>query len=573
MLDHLILGGTVVDGTGAPARVADIGIRGGRIVAVGEIAEEAIEVTDATGMLVIPGVIDPHTHYDAQLFWDPMASPSNVHGVTTVIGGNCGFTIAPLKAEDAAYTREMLASVEGMSVAALEQGVPWDWHTFADYLDRLEGNVGVNAAFLVGHCALRRYVMGADAVGQEATDEQIAEMRRVLAESIDAGGLGVSTTLSRTHSDGDGQPVASRWSTPAELLALCEVVGERPGTTLEAMTDGCLDRFSDEEIELFSDMSATARRPLNWNVLTVDSREPGRIPRQLSAGDVAAAKGGRIVALTLPVQVPMNMSFLNHCGLFLIPGWGEILRLPVADRIAKLQDPETQAFMLERAGSEEAGVFRRLADFENYIIGDTYSDANEGLSGRRVGEIAAERGTDPFATLIDIVVADELRTILWPIPPDGDAESWELRRQVWADDRAILGGSDAGAHLDRMCGAPFPTRFLGDTLRGRQLVSVERAVQMMTGDPARLFGLTDRGHIAEGAHADLVVLDPETVGAEHARLVHDLPGDSPRLTADPIGVVKVLVNGTVTVVDGKATGALPGTVLRSGRHTETVATS
>ena len=573
MLDHLILGGTVVDGTGAPARVADIGIRGGRIVAVGEIAEEAIEVTDATGMLVIPGVIDPHTHYDAQLFWDPMASPSNVHGVTTVIGGNCGFTIAPLKAEDAAYTREMLASVEGMSVAALEQGVPWDWHTFADYLDRLEGNVGVNAAFLVGHCALRRYVMGADAVGQEATDEQIAEMRRVLAESIDAGGLGFSTTLSRTHSDGDGQPVASRWSTPAELLALCEVVGERPGTTLEAMTDGCLDRFSDEEIELFSDMSATARRPLNWNVLTVDSREPGRIPRQLSAGDVAAAKGGRIVALTLPVQVPMNMSFLNHCGLFLIPGWGEILRLPVADRIAKLQDPETQAFMLERAGSEEAGVFRRLADFENYIIGDTYSDANEGLSGRRVGEIAAERGTDPFATLIDIVVADELRTILWPIPPDGDAESWELRRQVWADDRAILGGSDAGAHLDRMCGAPFPTRFLGDTLRGRQLVSVERAVQMMTGDPARLFGLTDRGHIAEGAHADLVVLDPETVGAEHARLVHDLPGDSPRLTADPIGVVKVLVNGTVTVVDGKATGALPGTVLRSGRHTETVATS
>ncbi|NLD77951.1 MAG: amidohydrolase family protein, partial [Acidimicrobiales bacterium] len=251
MLDHLITGGTVIDGTGAPARAADVGVKDGRIVAVaepGSITEEATEVIDASGKLVIPGVIDPHTHYDAQIFWDPGASPSNIHGVTTVIGGNCGFTLAPLRAEDAAYTREMMASVEGMSVAALEEGVPWNWETFGDYLDRLEGNIGVNAAFLVGHCALRRYVMGADAVGNEASPEQIDEMRKVLAESIQAGGLGFSTTLSRTHSDGDGQPVASRWSTTEEILALCEVVGEHPGTTLEGMTDGCLDKFSDDEI-------------------------------------------------------------------------------------------------------------------------------------------------------------------------------------------------------------------------------------------------------------------------------------------------------------------------------------
>jgi N-acyl-D-aspartate/D-glutamate deacylase len=573
MLDHLITGGTVVDGTGAPARRADVGVRDGRIVAMGEVTEEAAEVTDATGLLVIPGVIDPHTHYDAQLFWDGGASPSNVHGVTTVIGGNCGFTIAPLRAADGAYTREMLASVEGMSVAALEEGVPWDWHTFGEFLDHLDGKVGVNAAFLVGHCALRRYVMGEDAVGQEATPDQVTEMRRVLAESLAAGGFGLSTTLSRTHTDGDGRPVASRWSTTEELLALSQEVGEHPGTTLEAMTDGCLDRFSDAEIELFADMSAAAGRPLNWNVLTVDSREPGRIPRQLSAGDVAAERGGRVVALTLPVQVPMNMSFLNHCGLFLIPGWGEILRLPIDQRMAQLQEPETQAHLLERATSEEAGVFRRLADFENYLIGDTYSEANDGFKGRRVGDIADERGQDAFATLIEIVVADRLATILWPIPPDGDAESWELRRQVWNDDRAMLGGSDAGAHLDRMCGAPFPTRFLGDTLRGRKLVSLERAVQMMTDVPARIFGLTGRGRLAEGFHADIAIVDPATVGAEHATLVHDLPGDSPRLTAEPIGVVKVLVNGTVTVVDGTPTGDLPGRILRSGRDTETVATA
>ena len=573
MLDQLIKGGTVIDGTGAPGRVADVGVRDGRIVAIGEVTEEAASIIDAKGLLVIPGIIDPHTHYDAQLFWDSGASPSNVHGVTTVIGGNCGFTLAPLRAEDAAYTREMMASVEGMSVAALEAGVPWNWETFGDYLDRLEGNVGVNAAFLVGHCALRRYVMGADAVGSEATPEQLAEMKKVLAESLAAGGLGFSTTLSRTHSDGDGRPVASRWSTPEELLALCSVVQAHDGTTLEAMTDGCLDQFSDEEMELFASMSAAARRPLNWNVLTIDSREPTRVPRQLSAGDLAAEKGGRIVALTLPVLVPMNMSFLNHCGLFLIPGWGEILRLPVTERMAKLSEPETQAYLLERATSPEAGVFKRLADFDNYILGDTYSPDNEGLTGRRVGEVAAERGQDGFACLIDIVVADDLRTVLWPVPPDGDPASWELRRQVWADDRAMLGGSDAGAHLDRMCGAPFPTRFLGDTLRGRKLVSVERAVQLMTQVPAELFGLRHRGRLAEGFHADIAVVDPETVGSELAHLVHDLPGDSPRLTAGSIGVVRVLVNGVVTVVDGTPTGDLPGKVLRSGRDTDTVATS
>jgi len=269
----------------------------------------------------------------------------------------------------------------------------------------------------------------------------------------------------------------------------------------------------------------------------------------------------------------MNMSFLNHCGLFLIPGWGEVLRLPVPERIAQLTDPQVQADLLAHAASPEAGVFKRLADFENYIIGDTYSEANEGLKGRRVGAVAAERDQDAFATLIDIVVADDLATVLWPIPPDGDDASWELRRQVWGDDRAMLGGSDAGAHLDRMCGAPFPTRFLGDCLRGRKLVPVERAVQLMTQVPADLFGLRDRGLLADGFHADITIVDPDTVGSELAELVHDLPGDSPRLTADSIGVVRVLVNGTVTVVDGKATGDLAGRVLRSGRDTDTVATA
>ncbi len=573
MLDVRITGGTVVDGTGSPARPADLAVRDGRIVDVAEpgaIREDAATTIDATGRLVTPGIVDPHTHYDAQLFWDPAASPSNVHGVTTVIGGNCGFTLAPLHAADADYLRRMMAQVEGMALPALEQGADWRWESFADYLDRLDGNIGVNAGFLVGHCAIRRYVMGADSVGHAATPEQVEGMVAELGRSIDAGGLGFSTTLSKTHSDGDGQPVASRWSDRDELLALATEVSRHEGTTLEAVVDGCLDQFSDEDIELFAALSAAGRRPLNWNVLTVDSRVPERVPRQLSAADAARARGGRVVALTMPVLVPMNMSFLNHCGLFLMPGWGEVLRRPVPERIEQLRDPDVRARLLERSQSPEAGVFRRLADFANYVIGDTYSAANDGLKGRVVADIAAERGQEPFDTLLDIVITDELRTVLWPIPPDGDPASWALRQEVWDDPRAMIGGSDAGAHLDRMCGAPYPTRFIGDCLRGRKLTTVENAVRLMTQVPADLFGLVDRGRLAEGWCADIAVFDPETVGAEHASLVHDLPGDSPRLTASSTGVVRVLVNGVVTVVDGQATGERPGTLLRSGRDTRTV---
>src|SRR5271170_1159483 len=221
MLDYVIRSGTVLDGTGAPGRKADVGIKEGMIVAVGTVAEEAERQLDAEGLMVAPGIVDPHTHYDAQLFWDPSASPSNLHGVTTIIGGNCGFTLAPLDAKDADYIRRMMAKVEGMPLAALENGVPWNWSSFGEYLDRLEGNLGVNAGFLVGHCALRRKVMGAERAAEVATDEEIAAMRQLLGDSLAEGGLGFSSSQSRTHSDGDGNPISSRYADRREMLAFC----------------------------------------------------------------------------------------------------------------------------------------------------------------------------------------------------------------------------------------------------------------------------------------------------------------------------------------------------------------
>ncbi|HLH28971.1 MAG TPA: amidohydrolase family protein, partial [Acidimicrobiales bacterium] len=453
---------------------------------------------------------------DAQLFWDPTASPSNLHGVTTVIGGNCGFTLAPIKPADHDYTRRLMAKVEGMPLVALEKGVAWDWTSFSDYLGRLEGNLGVNAGFLVGHCAIRRWVMSEARAGEVADDRELDEMRSLLAESIEAGGLGFSSSQSRTHSDGDGNPISSRNADRREMLAFCEVVRDHAGTTLEYITNGCLDTFSDEEIELMVAMTTTARRPLNWNLLTVDSRTPERTARQLEPSRRARQAGGRIVALTMPTLVPMNMSFRNHCALFLIPGWGDVMGLPVEERKARLSDPAVRSRLDEAAHSESAGVFRRLASWGNYVIGDTYAPENAGLSWRDVASIAEEQGKAPFDALLDLVVADDLRTVLWPKASDGDAASWQARVEAWDDPGTMLGGSDAGAHLDRMCGANYPTSFLGDCLRQRRLVPLERAVRMMTAEPADLFGLVDRGRIAPGMRADVFVFDPETVGSEPA---------------------------------------------------------
>ncbi|MFD5336846.1 N-acyl-D-amino-acid deacylase family protein [Streptomyces hawaiiensis] len=575
MLDHVIKGATVVDGTGAPAYTADVGIRHGRIAVVGTVTEEARSVEDASGLVLAPGFVDPHTHYDAQLFWDPYATPSLNHGVTTVAGGNCGFTLAPLhpdRPEDADYTRRMMSRVEGMALVALEEGAPWSWHSFGEYLDALEGRIAVNAGFMVGHCALRRYVMGPQAVGGQPSQEQLAAMVRLLRESMDAGAWGLSTTQSSSHSDGDGQPVASRHAQPAELLALSRAVGECEGTQIEAIVAGCLDQFSDAEIDLFVEMSAVAGRPLNWNVLTIDAAVPERVPRQLLASEQARKAGGRVVALTMPILTPMNMSLGTFCALNLIPGWGPVLGLPVPERIERLRDADVRAELLRRANSKEAGVFRRLANFGRYVIGDTYSEANAGLTGRVVKDIAEERGQEPFACLVETCANDELRTVLWPMPADNDPASWALRAQTWQHEDVLLGGSDAGAHLDRMCGAPYTTRFLGDCLRGRKLVGLEQAVKMLTDDPARLFGLRERGRIRQGWHADLVLLDPEQIDAGPATLVHDLPGDSPRLDSRALGVRAVWVNGVEALRDDVVTGAVPGRVLRSGRDTETVST-
>jgi N-acyl-D-aspartate/D-glutamate deacylase len=572
MLDLLIKGGTVADGSGAPARRCDVGVRAKRVVAVvdpGTCDEPAARTIDADGLVVMPGFVDLHTHYDAQLFWDPTASPSPLHGVTTVIGGNCGFSLAPAGEENAEYLTRMMARVEGMPLAALEKGLDWRWRSFGEWLDRLEDKVGVNAGFLVGHSALRRAAMGDAAVGSIATAAQRDAMVVLAHEALEQGAFGLSTSQAHTHHDGAGDPVPSRHADRAELEALAAAVSDHSGTTLELIVAGCLNGFSEDEVELMGTLSLLAGRPANWNVLGVSAMSPDRTEHQLAASDTIAARGGRLVALTLPHTLQLRLSFEHGAILDGLPGWREIFGMSHDERIANLKDPAVRSRLRAGASSDEAGILRALANWGRLVILETFAPENAGYEGRTVGEIAAERSQEPFDAMLDIVVADKLRTGLRPPIPETE-QDWVARADVWRDPRAVVGGSDAGAHLDVMCGAIYSTSLLGDGVRKRGLLDWAEAARLLAAVPASLYGLRDRGQIGEGWWADMVVIDPSNVGHGPERTRNDLPGGASRLYAGAEGIEHVLVNGTEVVRAGELTGELPGKILRSGRDSDTV---
>lgn len=571
MLDLLIRNGTVVDGTGEPSRKADVAVKDGRVTAVsgpGEIEEGTRSVLDADGLMVAPGFVDLHTHYDAQLFWDPAATPSPLHGVTTVIGGNCGFSLAPAGSDHADYLTRMMARVEGMPLSAL-QHLDWGWTTFGDWLALLDGKVAVNAGFLVGHSALRRVAMGEDSTSAEASTPQLEAMEALLHASLENGALGFSTSQAPTHNDGAGEPVPSRFAARSELEALCRAASRHPGTTLELILAGCLNGFSEEEVELMGSLSLAARRPANWNVLGVSAMNPDATEHQLSASDAASERGATLVALTLPHTMKIRLSFEHGAIIDGLPGWRELFGLDTEARIAALSDPGRRRRLDEGARSKEAGILGALADWRRLVIDETFSERNASYEGRTVGEVAKEKGQEPFDVLVDIVVEDKLRTGLRPPIPETEAD-WEARARAWVDSRTVVGGSDAGAHLDVMCGAIYSTSLLGDGIRARGLLSWEEGVRQLTDVPARLYGLKERGRIAAGWWADLVLFDPERIGHGPERTRDDLPGGASRLYAEAEGVEHVLVNGVEIVRAGSVTGAVPGRVLRSGRDTETV---
>ena len=570
MLDTKIINGRIVDGSGGAAYDGELGIRDGRIVALGKVEEAARETIDAKGMVVAPGFIDSHTHYDAQVFWDPALSPSCYHGVTTVLGGFCGFSVAPLAPHSAEYLGPMLARVEGMPLETLRTGVPWNWDSFGSYLNKLEGTLGVNAGFLVGHSTVRRYVMGNRAVGEKATSEEIEAMKKLVAQSVSEGALGFSTTVSRSHNDADGNPVPSRHATREEILALASVVKDFEGTTLELLPN--LD-FDQATIDLMTDFSLAGQRPVNWNVLSVGGSDPqnvAEVERKLAVSDYAAKKGARIAALVFASSPTLRLNFMSGFVLDTLPDWAALFRLPHAERIEKLKDPAYRRFLSERANSSEAGIMARWGRFEEYVVDETFAPENQQFKGCTVATVARaldKKVTDAF---FDLVVSDALKTSFLAPAPGEDHATYQLRGKVWQDPRTLIGASDAGAHMDMIDSFCFSTKVLQKGVREHKVISLEQAVHQMTQVPAEFMGLRDRGLLKVGNHADIVIFDPDTAGHGEIYTRYDLPGNQGRLYADALGIQRVLVNGQTVVVDGQHTGKLPGTVMHSGRDTYTV---
>jgi len=566
MLDVLIKGGKVVDGTGAPARQADVGIRDGRIVLIGETTEEARETIDATGKIVAPGFVDVHTHYDAQAFWDGTLSPSPYHGVTSVIGGNCGFSIAPLSPDAGEYLMKMLSRVEGMPLESLEEGVPWNWQSFGEYLDQLEGRLSINAGFMVGHSAIRRTVMGERAVGHEATEEELKEMVALLRKSMEEGGMGFSSTISSTHNDFDGNPVPSRHASREEILTLARQVRDFEGTTVEFLPGV---GWGEQEANYMADISLAANRPVNWNVLVANSSNMANTESQLAATDIARKRGAEVIALTVPQPMTIRINLDSGFVFDALHNWAPFFRLSKKEKLALLADPVKRKQMDEDARNPESPM-HMLANWENFTVDQVQKESLKPYRGRRIGEIAEELGKTPFDTLIDIAVEDDLRTYFMPPSMGEDDETWKMRGKLWQDDRTVIGASDAGAHLDMIDTFAFSSQVLSEGVRKRKLITMEEAIRQLTDVPARLYGLRERGRLEEGYHADVVVFDPDEVGLGETYTKFDLPAGAGRLYADARGIEHVFANGVEIIRDGKDTGARPGTVLRSGRDTSTV---
>ena len=568
MFDLVIRNGTVIDGTGIPGRVADVAVSEGRIVAVGEVTEQGENEIDASGLIVAPGFVDVHTHFDAQVFWDTTLSPSPLHGVTTVISGNCGFTIAPLEAEHGDYMMEMLARVEGMPLTSLQEGVPWNWRTFGEYLDAIDGTLMPNAGFLVGHSAIRRTVMGERSVGEFASEGELQSMKELLAESISAGGLGFSSSWAKTHNDADGEAVPSRHASETELIELCSVLRDSDAVALEFIPT--IERFDNEVYQLLTDMSVAADKPLNWNVIFVNARQADLIEEKLQASDYAARQGGRVIALTAPMPAVSRLCFESGFLLDTLHGWTEPMALPPEEKLALLSDPERRKVLNEDA--QKPSAFRGVARWERLTVGEVTKESLKHLEGRTIGEIADETGKSAWDTLCEIVVEDDLKTGLYPPAAGDNDESWALRQALWNDERCLIGASDAGAHLDFLATFNYSTYLLA-AARDRSLLSLESAVNKLTDVPARLYGLKERGRVEEGWWADLVVFDAAEVAPAEVEVREDLPGGAWRLYSEAVGVHHVFINGEHAVRDGGFTDARPGTLLRSGRDTEPVSAS
>jgi N-acyl-D-amino-acid deacylase len=536
MSELLIRGGTVIDGTGAPGVVADVAIDNGRITAIGTGLSGDREL-DATGHVVAPGFIDIHTHYDAQVFWDPSLTPSCFHGVTTIVAGNCGFSIAPTRPEHHSLIARTLENVEDMDVATLEAGVPWDFSTFPEYLASVESHgMGLNFAAYIGHTALRLFVMGDDAYERAATPEEITRMQEVVREAMEAGAAGFATSFAPTHRGVDGKPVPSRFAERVEIEALLEALGQT-GLGIAAFTPG-------EQMGVADLYKLQPKIGVPFTYTALLTMPSGAHKAMLELNRQGWSDGAQVWPQVSPRPLQFSMSLAEPFTLNVNPKFAELMSAGLAERREAYGDP---AWRKETLEAWETGSQFARPRWDTYVFSE--SSAHPDLAGRRLREVAEERAAEPFDLLLDTALDEpDLSLRVGCILANDDVD--ELYTVLTAAG-CTLGLSDAGAHVGQLCDAPQATDYLGNWVRERSLTSLEEAVHRLTARQADILGLADRGRLVPGACADVVVFDPATVGPGPVRRVADFPTGSERLTADaPTGIRHVLVNGTPIRVDG-----------------------
>lgn len=557
--DIRISGGTIVDGTGSPRVRGDVGIKDGRIVALGEAPGEARETIDASGQIVAPGFVDVHTHYDAQVLWDRMLSISPWHGVTTVVIGNCGFGLAPTRPAHRNLILRTLEKVEGMSVESIRAGVGDDWgfETFPEYLDVLEKRgSAINLGVLFGHTPLRTFVMGEDAVRRGADPAEVSAMARLVREAMAAGALGFATSHAATHNGYDGNPVPSRMADFAEIDALVGAMATERSGIVQATIGKTL---------LWNEFESLAEKygvPVSWTALLTGLAGPGshRKHQERAAKNVRA--GNRIVPQVACRPLNFDFDFNEPFPFEMRPLFGQTMKTDRAGRRALYADPAFRKAFLQDSSAESRTPLSGW--YDRTVI--SLAPGQPELDERPLVEVAAERGRHPLDLALDMSIETDFKArFRFAIFNNDEAEVGELLN----DPNMVIALSDAGAHASQLCDACYATHLLGHWVREKKQLTLEDAVHKLTQRPAEVFGIRDRGVLAEGRPADVVIFDPATVGASGLTRVYDQPGGADRLRADAHGIGAVIVNGRTVRRDGAdvlaADAALPGRVLRHGR--------
>jgi N-acyl-D-amino-acid deacylase len=557
--DLLIKNGVIVDGSGMPGFRGDVAIKNGKIAELGKLSSAATRTVDADGQVIAPGFVDNHTHFDAQVTWDPLCSFSPQHGATTVVFGNCSLGLAPIRPGTAKRVAEFLSYVEAIPMNVLDT-VDVEWESIAQYMNRLEGRLGVNVGNFIGHTPVRYYVMGDDAQKRTATDEEIKQMQDVVRDGMKAGALGFSVSRNKGHYDPQGVHIPALWADEKEIFAIADVLREL-GTGIIQCGGG---RAPELNGGLMARLSEATGRTVIYNNLGQTMRDPDAWKTHMTRLEETSKAGIRAFPLCSPNRTTQHFTMKN-CQIFRgTPTWHPILLSSDEDKLRAYSDPAVRAKLheevVEHKGTKIPAAGYSLKWWDYMWVEETKLEKNKGLKGKTIGQLAKDQGKGIIDAFLDLVVEEKLETefILAEINVDNEA-----MKQILTHPNAIIGLSDGGAHVQFHGGYGYCTRLLSEWVREKQVMTLEHAVRRLTFDSASALGLYDRGLLRPGMNADVVIFDPDTVKPLPESIVHDFPANGWRVKEPAAGVASTIVNGEVLLENGEHTGALPGKVARN----------